>query len=56
MVLESKATITGDSKGGRLRIYIPASLAKDSAFPFKKGDVVVIRIDRKNGRLQIGSS
>ena len=47
MVLESKATITGDSKGRRLRIYIPSEIALDSAFPFKKGDIVIIKIDKE---------
>ena len=53
MVLESKATITGDSKGRRLRIYIPSEIALDSAFPFKKGDIVIIKIDKGKRRLVI---
>ena len=46
MVLEAKATITGNKEGTRLRIYIPTVLSLDSTFPFKKGDVVKINIDK----------
>jgi len=53
LVLEAKTRITGDMKGRRLRIYIPVDIAIDSAFPFKNGDLVKIRIDRDNRRLVI---
>lgn len=53
MVLEAKATITGNKESTRLRIYIPTVLSLDSAFPFKKGDVVKIRIDKDKGVLII---
>jgi len=53
MVLEVKATITGNKEGTRLRIYIPTVLSLDSAFPFKKGDVVKIKIDKDEGLLRI---
>ena len=53
MVLEAKATITGNKEGTRLRIYIPTALSLDSAFPFKKGDVVNIKIDKDEGVLRI---
>jgi bifunctional DNA-binding transcriptional regulator/antitoxin component of YhaV-PrlF toxin-antitoxin module len=53
MVLKAKATITGNAKGARLRIYIPSDLAIDSAFPFKKGDIVMIKIDKEKMRLVV---
>nr|MDO8080812.1 hypothetical protein [Candidatus Freyarchaeota archaeon] len=53
MVLQTKATITGDEKGIRMRIYIPTSIAMDSAFPFKKGEKVMIKIDKAKKRLLI---
>lgn len=53
MTLEAKATITGDDRGRRLRIYIPVELAVDSAFPFRIGDKIKITIDTKNQRLLI---
>ncbi|MEM2507254.1 MAG: hypothetical protein QXF61_09460 [Nitrososphaeria archaeon] len=53
MVLKATTKISGDSKGGKLRIYIPSMLALDSAFPFKKGDKVVIEIDNEKQSLII---
>ena len=53
MVLEAKATITGNKEGTRLRIYIPTVLSLDSTFPFKKGDVIKIKIDKDEGVLRI---
>ena len=53
MVLRAKATITGDAKGTRLRIYIPSLLALDSAFPFKKGETIMIKVDKEKKRLVI---
>ncbi len=37
-------------------VYIPMDLAKESAFPFKYNDEVVVRIDQKNKRLIIEKS
>lgn len=56
MVLETKATITGNKEGTRLRIYIPSVLAMDSAFPFKKGDVIKIIIEKEGEVLRIEKS
>ncbi|MEM2614289.1 MAG: hypothetical protein QXO15_08730 [Nitrososphaerota archaeon] len=53
MVLKATTKISGDSKGRKLRIYIPSMLALDSAFPFKKGDKVVIEIDNEKQSLII---
>jgi len=48
MVLRARTKISGDERGRKLRIYIPSALALDSAFPFKKGDKVIIEIDKDN--------
>ncbi len=53
LVLEAKATITGDVKGSRLRVYVPTSLSLDSTFPFKKGDTILIKIEAIQKRLVI---
>jgi hypothetical protein len=36
---------------GRLYIYIPSDVAKDSQFPFEAGDKIKVRIDK--GKLVI---
>lgn len=56
MVLEAESTITGENDNKRLRIYIPVNLAVDSAFPFKKGEKIKVKIDARNGRLVIEKS
>jgi len=38
---------------GRTYIYVPIQVAKDSAFPFKNGDYLRIRIDVERGCLII---
>jgi len=53
MVLEAESKLTGDNAGRRLRVYIPVDISIDSAFPFKSGDTVRIRIDRLRQRLII---
>jgi hypothetical protein len=37
----------------RFFIYVPTDLAGDSAFPFKEGDEIIIKIDSKKRRLII---
>ena len=44
MSAEGKGHILEPTKN-RLLIYIPASVSNDSAFPFKKKDDVLIRIE-----------
>ncbi|GEM_PF-2079763 len=44
------------SKGKRydaVFVYIPTDVLKDSAFPFKYDDDVIVKIDQKNNRLII---
>ena len=40
----NKPTTTGKKKYDRFFIYIPTEVARDSAFPFKEGEEVIIRI------------
>ena len=53
MVLEAETTIstsTATVKGKkyrRLYLYLPTILTNDSAFPFKEGDKVKVRIEGK---------
>lgn len=51
MTLKAKTKLGGTK--GRIYIYIPRDVVVDSLFPFKIGDKVVIRIDKKNKRLII---
>ncbi len=44
MTLEGQGSIYQHAKG-RLVIYIPADVTKDSAFPFEVGEKVKVRID-----------
>lgn len=59
MVLEGKSKLINRprmSKGKRydaVFIYIPSELFRDSQFPFRSDDDVVIRVDAKNKRLVI---
>ena len=34
-------------------LYIPAEVARDSGFPFKPGDVLVIRVDPQRKRVTL---
>jgi len=46
MVLEARSKVHVHTKSRSSQIiYIPADIAKDSAYPFRAGDEVVIRID-----------
>jgi len=46
MTLEGKGKIYCHARN-RVIIYIPAAVHRDSAFPFKIGEEVVIRIEKK---------
>ena len=50
LVLEKETTITREGRSGA-KIYIPADIVKDSQFPFKIGEKVLLRIDVENNRL-----
>ena len=41
----NRPTKTGGKTYDKFFIYVPTSVAKDSAFPFNPGEEVVIRID-----------
>lgn len=43
----NRPTKTGGKLYDKFFIYIPISVAKDSAFPFKPGDEVEVRIEGK---------
>ena len=47
MVLEGKGRFWEHTKG-KLILYIPADVYKDSQFPFKPKEQVKIKIDSKN--------
>jgi len=42
-LLKGKGSVTGSK--GRIWIYIPSGVANDSAFPFKIGDKVNVKIE-----------
>lgn len=46
MTLEGKGKIYCHARN-RVIIYIPAAVHRDSAFPFKIGEEVVVRIEKK---------
>ena len=46
MTLQGKGKIYSHARN-RVIIYIPAAVHRDSAFPFKLGDEVIVRIEKK---------
>lgn len=50
LVLEKETTITREGRSGA-KIYIPSDIVKDSQFPFKIGEKVLLKIDVENNRL-----
>ena len=52
MVLEKKCKIVKlNPEAATLYLLLSADLVKDSAFPFKEGEFVKVRIDPVNARL-----
>jgi hypothetical protein len=51
IMLEGKGSIM--ESNGRVWIYIPTKIASDSAFPFKKGDSVVVKVDPRTKEIRI---
>lgn len=47
----NRPTETGGKKYDKFYLYIPTSLARDSAFPFQVGEELLIRIDPETGKL-----
>jgi hypothetical protein len=50
----NRPTVTGGRRYDKFFVYVPTEVAKDSAFPFKAGDIVEVRIDA--GRKQLSLS
>jgi hypothetical protein len=50
----NRPTTTGGKKYDKFFIYVPADVAKDSAFPFKPGDAVEVKIDARRKLLLVG--
>jgi len=43
----NRPTVTGGRKYDRFFIYVPTEVARDSAFPFKEGEKLKIRIEKE---------
>lgn len=52
----NRPTKTAGKDYDKFFVYLPTNLVRDSAFPFKVGDAVVIRIDRENNLLTVSKS
>lgn len=50
-LIRRKVTIYKHTKGNTLYLTIPSSVAGDSAFPFKRGDQVIIEV--KGNKLEV---
>ena len=53
MVLKGIGRVHKKGKHGGVMIYVPADVAKDSQFPFRPGEKVLIEIDIKARALMI---
>jgi len=42
-----KAAENGDAVYRSPRIYLPTKLTDDSVFPFKEGDLLLVKVDRR---------
>ena len=51
----NRPTVTGGKKYDKFFVYVPTSVAKDSQFPFRTGDVVKVRIDLQRKRVILES-
>ncbi|MEW6070706.1 MAG: hypothetical protein AB1485_08820 [Candidatus Thermoplasmatota archaeon] len=49
----NRPTVTGKKKYDKFFIYIPTEIARDSSFPLRVGEEVVIEINSKGKRLMI---
>jgi hypothetical protein len=47
----NRPTITGKRTYDKFFVYIPTEIARDGLFPFKMGDEVKIRVDRRLKRV-----
>ncbi len=51
--LVNRPRISKGKKYDSYFVYIPSKVARDSNFPFKQGDEVIVKIDPKNKQLII---
>lgn len=51
--LINRPTKTGKQVYDKFFIYVPTEVARDSAFPFKSGDVVRLEVDPKLKELRV---
>lgn len=51
--IANQRTATGRKTYDKFSIHIPTALARDSAFPFKVGEEVIIKIDPKRKELVV---
>lgn len=49
--LVNRPTETAGKKYDKYYVYIPAGLVKDSAFPFKHGEKLLIRLDPEKNEI-----
>lgn len=47
----NRPTMTGGKKYDKFFVYVPTEVAKDSAFPFKSGDVIEVEVDARRERI-----
>lgn len=51
--LINRPTKTGEKEYDKFFIYLPTELVRDSAFPFKPGDYLLVEIDQKKKELRM---
>lgn len=51
--LINRQTKTGEQVYDKFFIYVPTEVARDSAFPFKSGDLLRIDVDPKRKELRV---
>ncbi len=51
--LINRPTRTGGCTYDKFFIYVPTELARDSAFPFKPGDILSLEVNPKTQELRI---
>ena len=49
----NRRTRTASKDYDRFFIYVPVEVARDSAFPFKSNELVIVKIDKGKSRLLV---
>jgi len=49
----NRRTRTANKEYDRFFIYVPVEVARDSAFPFKTNEIVMVKIDAEKKRLLV---